>query len=654
MQFKRKRSVKEDPAYEYTGWPDGLDTYQPKNKIKKTAMSDCQNVEIFIKAVEKRLGGQYIGNSKDSRTRGLALYTHSDGTKTIIRSSGDSLQEYSPGSGDYDDITGKTYTSDLNTDYIQAYDDLYVFNGSDNLTKYNKDDSPKITVYTSINAPTSPSAARESGLSAGQYVAYFKLTHYNSVGETVATTEFSVTYDKPRTQWNGTTEKLNLSWTNSDTATSTGVNIYFSDTSGDETYLDSVSFGAGAVTTWSFLGGELEPDGLTEPPETNSTAGVIAYKGDFDGTRLWCFKGSTAYYSGGGTQDIDHFDSGSGGGALNIAKGDGDEIQRLERTRDGSIIAYKRFSIWKIFFDSAGLINLQLVNPLIGCVGRRAVSTVDDDQVFVSPWGVFTLGNQPNFPTDILRIKSISFPIDRDLENITPANRPYIVLHYDFKRRLRLAYAEGGSTYNNAEYIYKYGAWTRNVGFNVNCYLNVVDSASGTAILDELNKLYTIYGTDNAGRVVQLDKGYSDMGTDIDAYFDTLQDDQDDPSRYKKYYDQDVEIGRLQGVLNIYQYFDSGDASLVTYDNSALGGIGSEAVGFSATGLDFGTLSVSAGNSLTKRWRLFGRQQKYIRTRFRHNGSGTFSITSFKGVYRPKSRRQYDTDDILSTTAVSA
>lgn len=654
-KFRTKRSVKEDPAFEYKGWRDGLDTYQPRNKIKPTAMSDSQNVEIFVNAVEKRLGTQYVGNSKDSRTRGLALYTHSDGTKQIIRASDDSIQLYDPTSGDYDDITGKTYTSDLNTDFIQAYDDLYVFNGSDNLTKYNKDDSPKITVYSTVNAPTSPSASRESGLSSGQYVAYFKITHFNEIGETTATTEFSVAYDKPRTQWNGTTEKLDLDWTNSTTDTDAGVNIYFSDTSGDETFLDTVSFGAGAVTAWSFLGGELEPDGLTEPPETNSTSGVVAYKGDFDGTRIWCFKGSTVYYSGGGTQDIDHFDSGSGGGALNVAKGDGDEVQRLERTRDGSVICYKRFSIWKIFFNSSGIINLQLVNPLIGAVGRRAVTTVDDDQVFLSPWGVFTLGNQPNFPTDILRIKSISFTIDRDLERITPSNLPNVVLHYDFKRRLRLAFAEGGSAFNNAEYIYKYGAWTKNVGINANCYLNVVDATSGTALLDELNKLYTIYGSDNEGRVVQIDKGYSDLGASIDAYFDTLQDDQGDPSRYKKYYDQDVEIERLQGALDIYQYFDSGNPIKVTFDNSSVGGMGSEALGFSSVGSEVGSVTTSNSVSLTKRWRLFGRQQKHIRTRFRQtSATGTFSITSFKGVYRPKSRRQYDSDDILTTTEVSS
>lgn len=643
------RQRKEDPEYRYKGWQRGLDTYQPKNKIKKDSMSDCQNVEIYVGSVDKRLGSQYIGNSKDSRTRGLALYSHSDGTKKIIRASGDSLQEYNPSTEDYDDISGKTYTSDLNTEFIQAYEDLFVFNGVDNLTKYNKDDAPKITTYTSVSAPTSPSAVRGGGLSSGQYTAYFILTHYNEIGETIGTSEFTVAYDLPRAQWDGVTEKLDLSWTNSSGAD--GTNIYFSDTSGDETFLDTVS---GAVTSWSFLGGEFEPDGLTEPPETNSTAGVIAHKGDFDGTRLWAFLESTVFYSGGGTQDIDHFDSGSGGGALNVAKGDGDEIQNIRRMRDGSVIVYKRFSIWRISFTSTGIITLQLVNPLIGSVGRRAVTTVDDDQIFMSPWGIFTLGNQPNFPTDILRVKSISFPIDKDLERITPSNLPNVVLHYDFKRRLRLAYAEGGSTINNAEFVFKYGAWVKNTGFNINCYLNMVDKTSGTPILDELNKQYTIYGSDDEGRVVQLDKGYSDRGTAIDAFFDTLQDDQDFPERYKKYYDHDVEIGRLQGSMTITQYFDSGNPIQVTVDRTSTGGLGAEEVGLSAVGFEYGTLSAQEGTSFTQRWRLFGRQQKHIRTRFRHNGSsGTFSIHQLAGIYRLKSRRQYDSDDILETTEVS-
>lgn len=645
-QFKRKRTPAADPEYSYNSWRRGYNSYQAKNKIRPDEMSDAQNVEVNVDSVDKRLGWDYIGNAKDSRTRGLTVYTHSDGTKQIIRSSGTTLQKYNTSTSDYDNLAGKTYTSDLNTDYIQAYDDLYVFNGTDNLTKYNKDDSPAITVYTAVTAPTSPSAVRAAGLSSGQYTAHFILTHYNEIGETTGTTEFTVAYDKPRSQWNGTTEKLDLSWTNA--AGADGTNVYFSDTSGDETFIDTIS---GSGTTWSFLGGELEPDGLTEPPETNSTAGVIGYKGDFDGTRLWAFKESTLYYSGGGSRDIDHFDSGSGGGALNVAKGDGDEIQHARRTRDGSIIVYKKFSIWKAFFDSAGLINLQLVNPLVGAVGRRAVTTVDDDQVFLSPFGIFTLGNQPNFPTDILRIQSISFPIDKDLERITPSNLPNVVLHYDFKRRLRVAYTQGGASYNNAEFIFKYGAWTSNVGINANCYANFADVTTGSAIVDEQNKLYTIYGTDNEGRVGQLDKGYSDGGSAIDAYFVTKQDDQGQPFRFKKYYDHDIEIGRLQGLMTITQMFNSGDHVTAQIDNRSSGGMGADAVGFDAVGLEIGDVVVGTGGSFHKRWRLFGRQQKYIETKFRENSAtGTFSVMSFAGVYRLKSRRQIDSDDILTTT----
>lgn len=648
-KLTKRRSVKEKPEYRFKGWSKGLDTYQSKNKISKDAMSDCQNIEINIGSVEKRLGTQYVGNAKDSRTRGLALYSHTDGTKNLIRTSGDSLQEYNILTGDYEDVTGKTYTSDLNTDYIQAFDSLYVFNGTDNLTKYDKDDTPKITVFTEISPPTNPAAARDSGLSAGQYTAYFKLTHYNAIGETTGTNEFTVTYDKHRTQWNGSTEKLNITWTVDAGVDATGgTNIYFSDTSGDETFVDTVS---GTTATWSFLGGEIEPDGITEVPESNSTGGPIAFKGDFDGTRLWCFKNSTVYYSGGGAADIEHFDSSSGGGALGIARGDGDSIQHLRRMRDGSIICYKKYSIWKISFSTTGIIQLQLVNPLIGAVGMRAVTSVDDDQIFVSPYGIFTLGNQPNFPTDILRIASISLPIDKELEKVTPDNLANVVIHYDFKRRIRVAVTEGGSTYNNVEYIFKYGAWTRNTNVSINCYLNLNDKESGTPIIDELNKRYTLYGSDDEGRVIQVDKGKSDRGAAIEAYFDTLVDDQGFYERYKKYYDQDVELGKLQGILNIYQYFDDGTRITAQIDNSSVGGMGSEAIGLSATGLEYGELEEGSTSNLTKRWRLYGRQQKNIRTRFYQNSAiGSFSILSFSGVYRLKSRRQYDSEDILQVT----
>lgn len=641
----------EDPEYKYTSFIKGLNTFQPDNKIRKDEMSEAQNVEIFQDSVDKRFGTQYVGNAKDSRTRGLAVYTHSDGTKKIIRSSLTTLQEYNTSTGDFDNLTGKTYTSDLNTDYIQAYDDLYVFNGTDNLTKYNKDDSPVITTYTSVSAPTSASAARGSGLSAGNYTAYYVLTHFNEIGETVATSEFSVTFNKARNLWDGTTEIATLTWTNS--AGADGTNIYYAPTSGDWTFLDTVS--NASATTYIDQGGELEPDGLTEPPETNSTGGVIAFKGDFDGTRLIAFKLSTVFYSGGGAADIDHFDSGSGGGAVNVARGDGDTIQHARRVRDGSIIIYKKFSIWRLEFLSSGTvpIRLSLINSLFGTVGKRAVEAVDDDHVFLSPYGVYTLGNQPNFPTDILRVSSISRPVDKELEKITPTNLPNTVLHYDFKRRLRLAYTEGGATHNNAELVLKDGAWVKNVGINANCYVSFVDKESGTALLEELNKRYTLFGTDNEGRVVQIDKGYSDRGTTVDAFFSTKRDDQNQPFRFKKYYDQDVEIGRLQGLMTITQEFDSDTDIQVEIDNQSTGGMGAEAVGLSVVGLEFGTINTSSGAGLHKRWQLFGRQQKNIKTMFRENTTnGTFSVRSFGGVYREKSRRQIDSDDILTTTEV--
>lgn len=650
-KITRRRVPADDPEYRYTSWIAGYNSTQPRNKISRESMSNALNVEILLNSVKKRLGTQYLGNSKDSRTRGLFIYTHTDGTKKIIRSSGDSLQEYNSSTEDFDDLTGKTYTSDLNTDYLLAYDDLYIFNGTDNLTKYNKGDTPVITTYTEITAPSGASAARGAGLSAGAYTLYFKLSHYNDVGETVATSEFSVSVNIRPEDWNAADEIVTVTWTDGTGGTIVGTNIFMSTTESDETYLDTVE--GAAVQTYAFTGGTLVPDGLTEPPETNSTGGVIAYAGCYDGVRLWAFKGSTLYYSGGGSVDIDHFDSSSGGGALNISKGDGDEIKKVVKMRDGAIIVYKEFSIWKVYFSDAGIITLRNVNSFIGCVGKRAACAVEDDQVFLSRFGVFTLGNQPNFPTDILRVKSMSFPIDTDLEKISPANLPNAVMHYDFKRRLRLAYAEGSNTYNNREFIFKYGAWVPNDGICANCYVNFTDVASGTPVMDELSKAHTLYGADNEGRVVQLDKGYSDRGGNINAFFETNQDDQGKPERLKKYYDQDVEIGRLAGTLDIYQYFDSGADIYVQIPSNVTGGVGSEAIGLSEVGEEYGTIQAGSGDVINKRWRLYGREQKYIRTRFEQNSSsGTFEIFSFSGVYREKSRRQYDSDDILTTSEV--
>jgi len=627
-----------------------LNVYQPANKIRDDELAEAQNVEIFENTVDKRFGTAYIGNTKDSRTRGIAVYTHSDGTKQIIRASGTTIQKYNTATGNFDDISGKTYTSDLNTDFLQAYDAMYTFNGIDNLTRYDKDVGT-ITTYTAVNPPALPSAARGAGLSAGAYTAHYVLSHYNAIGETTGTSEFTATHGLARNLWDGITQIMTLSWTNS--AGAVGTNIFYAETSGDATYLDTVS---GAATSYVDQGGELVPDKITEPRETNSTAGVIAYAGTFDGTRLIAFKDSIVFYSGGGRVDIDHFDSGSGGGAISVSSGDGDEIQSCKRLRDGSILICKKFSTWRLNFLSTGIlpITLQLVNSLYGIVGKRAIAAVDDDYIMLTPYGVTTIGNQPNFPTDILRVASISIPVDKIIETITPGNLANVAMHYDFKKRLRIAYTEGGGSANNSEFIFKLGSWVINKGIHVNSYANMTDNSTGTPILDELNKRYTIYGSDDEGRVVQLDKGYSDRGTAIDAFFSTKKNDQKQPFTYKKYYDQDILLNRLQGVLTVTNTFDSGSGEMITITAVATGGVGAEAIGLSPVGEEYGTLSLTDNVLAHKRWRLFGREQKYIQHRVRENTiTGTFSIINLGGVYRLKSRRKIDNNDILSTTTVS-
>ena len=52
-QIARRGVPKDDPEYRYESWIKALDVSQPKNKISRDSMSDCQNVELFVRAVKK-------------------------------------------------------------------------------------------------------------------------------------------------------------------------------------------------------------------------------------------------------------------------------------------------------------------------------------------------------------------------------------------------------------------------------------------------------------------------------------------------------------------------------------------------------------------------------------------------------------------------
>jgi hypothetical protein len=116
----------------------GLNTYFSDVNINDNQLSDCLNVMPDENGIIKtRFGCVALGSPLPSRTRGLGVYYKVDGTRFRVAMSGTALYKYNSVTEVWDAITGKTYTSDLQADFAQGGNYLFIQNGTDALSKFN-------------------------------------------------------------------------------------------------------------------------------------------------------------------------------------------------------------------------------------------------------------------------------------------------------------------------------------------------------------------------------------------------------------------------------------------------------------------------------------------------------------------------------------
>jgi len=145
-------TIKEKPRLKskISSFARGLNKLVSNTQLKKNELSEAVNIQLIEdgKIQCPRDGQEYYGSESGSRVTGMAGYYKSDGTRELVRMCDTKLQKYN-GSG-WSDIPGFTYTDRLDADMITVYDNLYICNGTDVLTKY---DGSSITSFTLLGDP---------------------------------------------------------------------------------------------------------------------------------------------------------------------------------------------------------------------------------------------------------------------------------------------------------------------------------------------------------------------------------------------------------------------------------------------------------------------------------------------------------------------
>lgn len=510
---QQKIKLSQDPESQLyvDGFSGGLNTLTSPQHIQDNECSILLNAEISEDGViNRRTGTAFYDSATDgSRVFGLKTFTtyNSSGvpTRTLLKmDEAGHLKKLNTGNGTWSTITGHTYATGLNTEFVQSQTNCYILNGSDPLSRT---DGSTITTFTQVTNPTgglTVAATGTTGATAYGYV-YTLVTTY---GETTPCATVSITNGNATL----TTSNYNLlTITRSTDANVTGYNVYGrkanllfflkfvpQTTSGNPTYTDT---GADTPTTaWG-------------APVSNTTEGKVCSMGTVYHDSL-LLAGDPAFtsrlYYSAGLEDFEDFSLVNGGGFQDVQPEDGDVISAVLTFKD-KIIVFKNRSSYLFEFNGTQPV-LTVINPLIGCAAPRTAQVVLNDIFFMSPTGgVFTLGYQQGYygaggVADLLRTNEVSIKISPTIQGINPVRiSQATAIYYPAKYKYLLAYPDGSSTTNSKIVAFdtRYGSWVQWDNISANCIATYIDSS---------NSQHLLYGDDTQGRIVEFFNGSSDRG----------------------------------------------------------------------------------------------------------------------------------------------
>lgn len=610
MQYDFRENNYKPPKTLQLDWDNfkgGLDLLLRQTEIKDNELAQADNLKLVGQGVPTKRDGtdNYFLTAPSvatgsQRVRGLKYANFASGVSGVneLLAISDWGIMVKKNGASYTNILGASYASGANAEMVQIYNNVYVVNGINNLTKYN---GASIFNYTLISKPTGVQVTNLSGVS-GTFTRSFRISGLNAVGETIASDAVLVT-NTPQDLANTT---LRITWTTSSPASAVaGYNIYGYD-QGDERFITSVD----STTLRYDYQGTPDPSFLVFPAQANTTQGPIAkyvtthkdkiVLGNVDGYP------SRVAWSGGGS-NVDKFNWRYGGGYIDIDKDSGDQITGLIEFQD-AIIVFKERSVWKVtlaYSDGLVVPTVSLIIRGIGCVAHRTIRHVENDVFFLSRKGVFTLGNEANYLANVLRTNEISSRIRPLFETLTPAQLKEACAVY-VGNKYRLSYPTGGSSKNTKEVIYDRErlAW-----MGPNTYPSV--PAVYEVYYDTNNKEVLVWGDADENFVTYMDNGMSnDKGIKIQTALLTKKTSFKNPFRFKKIKELYTNWRNVFGTPFVNILLESRDgavSSAETFTISASGagvGWGFDRWGTFKWGNTLGAGNAAGSNDLAKRTRL--------------------------------------------------
>lgn len=498
-----------------------------------------------------RWGRDYYGIAipDESSIDGAEEYVKSATEREIIVVGGTTGKLYRSQNdgGSWTELTGATMTPGLITFFKQINSVMFITNGTDNMVRY--DGTTTLQVYAALSAPTNLTLTRNT-LTTGSYTMFYQVTALNEVGESTACTEVSVTVNKIRDNWE-TGDSIKLDW---DTvAGATRYQIYWSDETGYEAYIDS-------VTTNTYTDdASMQQNPYTVVPNDNTTTAPKFRQMELSGNRLWGTQDPDnpyrVYISGTGNY-ISTFSSWYGGAWVDLDKG-GREMPvavcdyKTGKGDNAATVLCKnpegQGTIWQITFTTVTVGDITFTVPIptkvvgsIGTVAPLGVVKVGNDIMFPNKQGIFTLSNAPQL-LNVLATTEKSQLIRPSFRGLNQALVNKICgIYYDAK----VFYSGAIGTLNDTTFIFDYERrnWNYYWNFGAKQWFKSTDTNGLTHLL---------YIPPTGNRIIEVSENFdTDFGNPIyTSYISGLMSFNKDTTTFAKVKEGVITVGRLKGTI---------------------------------------------------------------------------------------------------------
>jgi hypothetical protein len=222
-----------------------------------------------------------------------------------------------------------------------------------------------------------------------------------------------------------------------------------------------------------------------------------------------------------------------GGGSVDVFRNDGSIIRAILQFQ-GGVIIWKDNAIYKFSFTDTGLQRLEEITRSFGGISFRSCRHVENDILFAAKkdgrLAFYSLGNQENYASTVLRTNELSIKIASMLSNVNTEEMQHSCSFY-FNNIFGCAVPTSSSSVNNRIWCLdtRFGAWVYWDGLTPNCFSTYVDT-------DGSENLY--YGDETSGlvkKMFELDR--NDSGQPISVQWATKAYNQKSFMKVKKYLD---------------------------------------------------------------------------------------------------------------------